>query len=192
MFSQHTTWTHRSDPLPQRQAVWHWRAAGRNLSARCTQAFCPHRKHLTLFQSQGLYLLNVEIFQRNAAVFVSKRKLHASTLHNVVITTITKFNQSLWKLHDLAILSNHHFFYANLTNHLSFTVHNSPLHKTAHHHLHFLGCSCGEADIHDMHFTTSWWSINKVMKHHRTWWAAQKQQPKQITMTEDAVSVYCN
>lgn len=74
MFSQHTTWTHWSDPLPQRQAGCHWRTADRNLSARCTvpepwahtdqyEKTSHTHARLSPFISLQHYLLHQEIFR---------------------------------------------------------------------------------------------------------------------------------
>lgn len=82
MFSQRTTWTHRSDPLPQRQAAWHWRAADRNLSARCTQALCPHSSAENIshscfacsFHFSGHYLSHHERFSEKCFNLLSKER----------------------------------------------------------------------------------------------------------------------
>lgn len=98
MFSQHTTWTHRSDPLPQRQAACRWRAADRNLSARCTvlyQSSLPtrlSRKHLTLlpawlcavFSFLGDIISHIKRFSEKCWMSLSKRKkaeVRASGIH---------------------------------------------------------------------------------------------------------------
>lgn len=82
MFSQHTTWTHRSDPLPQRQAGCRSRAADRNLSARCTALYPSSlptqlsRKHLTLLPA---WLRLVFSFLSN------------------IISHIKRFSEKCWK-----------------------------------------------------------------------------------------------